>query len=126
VRSDGAGDAVAGDRERAGERQRRVERANRAVFQDHDSSVLFDAEPLGRPSGASARRISVLRRWHEEAALMRRRLADPYEQALGQARKTRPHACNRPRCGICHPSKRWPTHGRTDRRRAIGDQLQDA
>jgi hypothetical protein len=45
---------------------------------------------------------------------------------LGRLRKHHVHGCGRARCGVCHPSKRWPRHGRDDRRRAVDHELRTA
>jgi alpha-D-ribose 1-methylphosphonate 5-phosphate C-P lyase len=73
-----------------------------------------------------------MRRWHEETALMLRRhveKATSFEGAqvpLGRLRKHPAHGCGRARCGLCHPSKRWPRQGRDDRRREIDHELRVA
>jgi hypothetical protein len=53
-----------------------------------------------------------VKRWHEETALMtsRRRAAlteHDRQLELGRLRKRKPLDCGNPRCGVCHPSKRW-------------------
>lgn len=73
-----------------------------------------------------------MRRWHAERALMLRRWRmeiaeheEMHHMALppippqscdepchcyrgpGFMRKQRPYGCTRPRCGLCHPTKKW-------------------
>jgi hypothetical protein len=60
-----------------------------------------------------------MRRWHEDVAVMTRRLHeerqlfgdDAFRYELGRMRKHRVGGCGRAHCGLCHPSKRWHRQG---------------
>jgi len=48
-----------------------------------------------------------MHRWHEERLLMRRRSREHAQdrRSLGYMRKSTPHGCGNPRCGLCHFGK---------------------
>jgi hypothetical protein len=66
-----------------------------------------------RPAGSRIGRLECgfVKRWHDDLAVMARRAREARRDGraveLGEMRKHKASGCERPRCGLCRPSKRW-------------------
>jgi hypothetical protein len=81
-------------------------------------------------------RSLMLRRWKQEMALHGYDWRNPPDPkcdrnachcaaGIGSMRKVIPLGCGKPRCGLCHPWKKWPLHNRSEKKRAaILDSLE--